>query len=107
MGISRRDYIVRGWRLPFNIEIIQDDKYLPMVEGHRGEKFCIVADDMCGAFTVFGERLASGGDEDMGWEFEIIKDSEVTNEELVDKYVEIFGEIPKMNPQLMIFTVFN
>jgi hypothetical protein len=62
---------------------------------------------MCGAFTVFGECLASGGDEDEGWRFDEIKNSNLTNEELVDKYVDIFGSAPDENPKLMIFTLFS
>jgi hypothetical protein len=107
MGIDRRDYVVKGWRLPFNKEIIQNDDYLPMIEGHQGERFCIIMDDMCGSFMVFGERLASGGDENSGWEFELIRDSKINNEELVNKYIDIFGKSPDKNPQTFIFTVFS
>lgn len=107
MGIDRRDYVGRGWKLSYNREVIVNDKHLPMIEGHRGEKFSLISDDMCGAFLFFGEVLASGGDENEGWDFYVIGNTKTSNEELVDKYVDVFGKAPESNPQVMIFTVFS
>jgi len=46
MGLSRTDYIVYGWKLPLNMtdkdgnEInFWDDKFLPYIEGHKGEEY--------------------------------------------------------------------
>lgn len=107
MGIDRRDYVGRGWKLPYNRDIILNDKYLPMIEGHRGENFSLISDDMCGTFLFFGEVLTTSGYGDEGWEFKVLPNGKLSNEELVDKYVEIFDKAPDNNPQTMIFSVFS
>jgi hypothetical protein len=116
MSIDRTDYIVYGWKLPFEMKNskgekldLWDDKYLPMIEGHEGEKYVIIRDQMCGDYMVFGIVLGSAG-ENNGWNFFPIKGLNVFGQmyEVKDKYREVFeveGEVA--DPYLFIFTHFN
>lgn len=106
MGIDRKDYIVRGWRLPYIEDIANSDEYLSMIEGHIGERFSLILDSMCGRFIVFGESILSGGDENEGWEFCKIENFTISDDELITKYKEIFNETPE-NPETFIFTLFS
>lgn len=115
MGIDRTDYIVYGWKLPYEMkdskgnEIdLWDDKYLPMFEGHKGEKYTIIGDMLSDDYIVFGKVLARADDPN-GWNFVHLKfqDSE-EKEELKDKYREVFDvEGDVADPYLFIFTHFS
>jgi hypothetical protein len=73
MSVNRTDYIVYGWKLSYepkdskgNKIDLWDDKYLPMIEGHKGEKYSIIRDGMSGRYTIFGIILEKA-DEYEGW----------------------------------------
>lgn len=112
MSVDRTDYIVYGWKLPYNITDSKGDKvdlykdeYLPMVEGHKGEKYAIITDGMCGDYNVFGIVVKRGGDRYEGWLFENldIRDFSNSSDDMKIKYREIFDAVPK-EPNLFIFT---
>lgn len=75
MGVDRTDYIVYGYKLPYELKNengkidLWDDKFLPMIEGHQGEEFTLISDGMSGQYNVFGLRIESGGDKYEGWDF--------------------------------------
>lgn len=116
MGINRSDYIIYGWKLPFDIQNdkgkkidLWDDKFLPMIEGHKGEEYVIIRDGMMGGYTVFGLEIANDGGSDEGWEFLnlSILNGDVFKPSLIEKYIEMFDHKPKTDPKLFIFSHFS
>lgn len=121
MTIDRRDYIIFGWKLSGDIknskgELIDlsDDKFLPMIEGHKGEEYRIIHDGISGAYNVFGLEIANDGGKADGWSFlnlslislGILNTGSI-KENLIKRYMELFDHEPKTNPQLFIFSHFN
>ena len=111
MSVSRTDAIVYGWKLPYGIrENFDDEKFLPLIEGHKGEDFTLVIDGMCGGYIVFGLRLASGGDTYEGWDFINLDFKDLDAEKVKAKYRELFGLSPDAlcaEPYLFIFSHFS
>ena len=109
MGLSRTDYIVYGWKLPLNMtdkdgnEInFWDDKFLPYIEGHKGEEYTIVRDDN---FMAFGKLVAIDSD---GWDFKHLDTNNLNKEEVKNKYNEVFEvEGSVSDPYLFIFSHWN
>ena len=110
MGVDRTDYIIYGYKLPYNIKNLLDDKFLPMIEGHEGEEFIIVTDGMCGQYNVFGILIESGGDTYEGWDFVPLDFKNLDAEKVKSKYREIFElkEDEQIDePYLFIFSHFG
>ncbi len=122
MGITRQDYVICGWKLPYamrnkdgtNINW-NDDKYLPYIlpyiEGRQSNDYSIVVDWNNKNYVIFGYRVAHcSGDMYVGWEFQNIDLSRLDSEEIKAKYREVF-EIEDSNsgaePYLFIFSTFN
>jgi len=111
MSVDRTDYIVYGWKLPFDIkneknEIIDlwDDKYRSMIEGHPGEEFTIIRDGMCAEYTVFGLSIDQTYDE---WDFVELDIKKYDPKKLKNKYKEMFDNDCKTEPYLFIFSHFS
>jgi hypothetical protein len=114
MSVNRTDYIVYGWKLPYELKDskgdkidLWDDKYLPMIEGHKGEKYSIIIDGMMGDYVVFG-MIIDYAYSDEGWSFIHLKNPTLDPNELKDKYRKVFdveGEVA--NPYLFIFSHFH
>jgi len=115
MGVDRTDYIVYGYKLPYKLKNkngiidIWDNKFLPMIEGHKGEEFIIVSDGMSGEYNVFGLKISSC-DEYTGWDFVELDIENLNAEKVKSKYREIFEPsdedvIPE--PNLLIFSHFS
>ena len=117
MGVSRNDYIVYGWKLPYEMNNSKgepinfwDDKFLSMVERHQGEEFTIIHDGMCGNYTVFGLMLNRVGDEYEGWNFVNLHHKSLDAEKVKRKYREVFDcPIDEVitEPYLFIFSHFS
>ncbi len=114
MGIDRSDYIVYGWKLPYELYSkgvkidLWDDKFLPMIEGHKSEEFIIVRDGMSGKYNVFGLKVKSCGDLYEGWNFEHLDVKNLDAEKVKSRYKELFeieGEVAE--PYLFIFSHFS
>lgn len=116
MSVDRTDYIVYGWKLPYQIKNkngvidLWDDKYLPMMKGHKGEEYTIISDGMSGGYTVFGKLIISGGDKYEGWEFNDLSIDKLDANSVKAKYLELFelddiGGIGE--PTLFIFSHFS
>jgi hypothetical protein len=110
MGVYRRDYIVYGWKLPYDLKDsngdkinIWDDKFLPMIEGHKNEEFTLITDSMCGGYNVFGLLLNSSDE----WDFVQLDFSGLDPEKVKSKYKELFGLSDIEEPKLFIFSNFS
>lgn len=115
MGVDRIDYIVYGYKLPYELENKKgkidfwDDKFLPMIEGRPGEEFTLIRDGMSGQYNVFGLLIKSGGDKYEGWDFVNLDFKNLDAEKVKTKYRELF-EIEDTEsvsePTLFIFSHF-
>lgn len=112
MGVDRTDHIIYGYKLPYELKNesgkidLWDDKFLPMIEGHKGEEFTIISDSMCGEYNVFGIRIQSG---DGGWNFVQLDFKNLDPEKVKSKYREVFElkkDEPIPEPYLFIFSHF-
>jgi hypothetical protein len=114
MGIDRTDYIVYGWKLPYDLKDSKgdkidfwDDKYLPMIEGHENEKYSIIIDGMSGEYVVFGIIIAQA-DESCGWNFVKLNQKQMIPDSLNFRYREVIDEHgPAVDPHLFIFSHFS
>jgi hypothetical protein len=114
MSVDRTDYIVYGWKLPYEMKNSKgdqidfwDDKFLPMIEGHEDEAYSLIIDGMMGEYTVFGIVIEQDEDGN-GWDFVHLSGVRVNHDHLKDKYREIFdveGEVA--DPYLFIFSHFH
>lgn len=112
MSVERTDYIVYGWKLPYELKNengkidLWADKFLPYIEGHKGETFTLVSDGMCGSYNVFGKLLAHATDDGDGWGFKNLDLSNLNPIEVKEKYKELFNSEPS-EPCLFIFSHFH
>lgn len=116
MVVDRTDYIVYGYKLPYELKNengkidLLDDKFLPMIEGHQGEEFTLVSDGMSGQYIVFGMRIKSCGDKYEGWDFVHLDFKNLDAEKVKSKYREVFElkeDHPIADPYLFIFSHFS
>lgn len=116
MGVYRKDYIVFGWELPYEMKYevndedidFDSDDFVPYIEGHEGAKYTLISDYMSGGYRVFGILVAQdkGGDE--GWDFVELKDASPDKEALIAEYVRLFAPVsPPSEPKLFIFSNFS
>lgn len=116
MSVDRIDYIVYGYKLPYKLESktgeidIYDDKFLPMVEGHKGEEFTLISDGMYGDYNVFGLLISDDqANEWEGWNFTQLDFKNLDPEKVKQKYRELFDPIDEIIPEptLFIFSHFS
>lgn len=107
MGLIRTDYIIYGWKLPFNMkdqngEFLDfwDDRFLPYIEGHSDAKYNIVRDEN-GRWMAFGKLIAVGSE----WNFKELKFNNLNKDEAIEKYCEYLNtDGPNGDPFVFIFT---
>ena len=114
MGVYRSDYIVYGWKLPYEIldnegnKIdLYDEKFESTMCGFEGEDFTLITDGMCGRYNVFGLNVQHCNDEYEGWDFVNLDIASCDAEKVKSKYVELFGIYPTTEPTLFIFSHFS
>lgn len=111
MGVDRSDYIIYGWKLPYKvftpdgveIDLWDDPKFLPYIEGHKGIDHTLIIDGMSGEYTAFGDWIASGNDS-IGFEFIELEFSQLNPESTKNKFKEVFGFDPPGEPKILVFT---
>lgn len=111
MGVSREDYIVYGWKLPYDFKDSEgnkidflDDKYLPYIEWHEGVEYTIISDGMCGDYNVFGLLVKNCTDNGDGWDFEELNIEDFDSNKVISKYKELLNNDPEEYPKLFIFS---
>jgi len=117
MGVYRIDYIVYGWKLPYELKNkngkidLWADKFLPYIEGHKGIDYILISDGMCGCYNIFGKSLKHAGDHaGNGWGFTKLDFEKIDAEEVKAKYREVF-ELDEdediTEPYLFIFSHYS
>jgi hypothetical protein len=113
MGVDRSDYIIYGWKLPYEIkdrdgnEIdIYDDKYESYINDIEKGMYTIISDGMCGTYRVFGILLEQDTDTWEGWDFVKLSTNKYPMEEVKEKYRELFSNDPPSDPEVFIFSHF-
>jgi len=92
MGLYRTDYIIYGYKLPFEIKNkkglinLWDNKFLPFIEGHKGENFILLRDYNNNAF---GLKLATAN-QNVGWDFFHLDFKNLDAEMVKNKYRDVF-----------------
>ena len=116
MGVDRTDYIVYGYKLPYEMSNKKgpidfwDENFEPTREGHEGEEFTLIIDGMCGRYSAFGLLIESGGDKYEGWDFVNLDFKNFDAEKVKAKYREVFEldeDEPVAEPYLFIFSHFS
>lgn len=107
MGVYRTEYIIYGWKLPYDIGKDQElDLY--EIDEILESPFSLIVDGMMGKYCVFGEIINQTSDE--GWEFTILDLEKMDSQKLIDKYKEIFklnSEEIVTDPYLFVFTHYS
>jgi hypothetical protein len=119
MSVYRTDYIIYGWKLPYDC-IDKDDRSKLIEEYEDGNKSKIdfINDGMGGHFVVFGivlhhSPLFHYDNTNFYWEFEDIDLTPIEKgkDELIIKYHRIFGlkskykgDIDYVSPKTFIFS---
>lgn len=119
MGVDRKDYVIVGYKMPYKIHhqttgerlnVWDDEKFLPMIEGHQGEQFSLIVDGMSGEYMVFGKELAES-DEYTGFEFNELSLDDVDFKAIENRFMELFGEyLPptfQLHPKVLVFTHYH
>jgi len=119
MGVYRKDYIVFGWELPYEMKYevnnedidFDSDDFVPYIEGHEGAKYVLISDYMSGGYRVFGILVAKDdgdGYNSEGWRFVELKDTSPDRKALIAEYVRLFAPVnPPSEPKLFIFSHFS
>lgn len=114
MGVDRSDYIIYGWKLPYEIldtegkEIdLYHEKFESMMCGFEEEEYTLISDGMCGNYNVFGIPILYCNEEYEGWDFVEIDIQKFDADKVKAKYKEMFKTEPETEPKLFIFSHFS
>lgn len=114
MGVDRSDYIIYGWKMPYEILDAQgneidlwNEKFESVMCGFKEEKYALISDGITGDYNVFGLSVLKCNDEYDGWDFVDIDIKKFDEDEIIEKFIELFGFEPKTNPKLFIFSHFS
>lgn len=84
MGYTRTEYVIIGYKIPYDLIGDDNEEFLPYIEGSPNVDVTIIKDDMSGDFAIFGKVLLSS-DRDNGFEFTEIEitddDKRIVNNE--------------------------
>ena len=110
MCVDRKDYIIYGWKLPYDIKDGKTGEEVNIGEeqyedyAYNSEGYTLIQDGMCGEYIVFGELILTSDDYN-GWQFTTLDIGEMNSEEAKQKYREVFNvEEPMSESTLFIFS---
>ena len=108
MSVYRRDYIIFGWKLPYDMKYEVDGEDIDFDSEDfetLDPMYRLISDGMCGSYRVFGKLIAVSPSDDEGWDFLELKPVVKDKKKLISEYVRLFQcIIPPDEPKLMIFT---
>lgn len=109
MGVDRQDYIMYGWKLPYDLKNAdgEDIDVYDLYEEVEDEGFSLISDGMCGSYNVFGIVINDGGDQYEGWDFVELDIKPIDAGRAKAKLKEIIGENSFGEPKLFIFSHFS
>lgn len=112
MGVDRSDYLIYGYKMPFDylrskdVELFEGNKYMPYIEGWKGEEYSIVHDQMGGKYCVFGYKIIYANEQ--GFDFVQLPAETwpVTADQVKAKFKELFGfaDDELGEPKVLLFT---
>lgn len=105
MGVDRQDYIMFGWKLPYDLKNVEGEKIYDL-DGESGE-FTLVSDGMCGEYNVYGYVLNDGADDYDGWDFVELDIKPLDADKLKTSLEELIGPNDFGEPKLFIFSHFH
>ncbi len=107
MGLDRNDYIVFGYKIPYDREInyFDDEKFSKHINGDS--IYTLIIDQMLGSYIVFGVLITQDND---GWDFVDLEDTDMFSEDwkfnrrmyLKHNAKELFNITE--NPKMFIFS---
>ena len=112
MGVDRQDYIIYGWKLPY--ELIDNDGN--EIDLHSNEiyqyitgnnEYIMIQDGMCGEYNVFGKLIACQNNDWDGWDFMKLNIENYNANEAKAKLKEVFNLALEEEPYLFIFSHFS
>jgi len=106
MSVSKIDYIIHGWKLPY--KIIDKDGLEIEIDQWDYDRldengYVFITDGMCCDYTVFGILVLELDDEGDGFDF-INIDTNFNDSKLNSRYFQIFGNEPTEEPKTFIFS---
>lgn len=114
MGVNRKDYIIYGWKLPYNMKDKDgnkidpyDGEFVKYNDNENEGEITLIEDGMCGEYMVFGYLVkAYGSDTDWyeGWGFAELDTDAIDKAYLETLFDKLFGHKDDMKPKLFIFS---
>ncbi len=90
MGVDRSDYLVYGWKMPYEVDDQLSEEYWDDVNEYD---INFIADGMSGKYIVFGSVIASADDPSEGWGFVELDNLKPTfAPEIFGEFGEVFGK---------------
>jgi hypothetical protein len=109
MSVQRIDYVVYGWKMKYIPNVYENEKLLPYLQGHKGIEFSLISDTMNGQYQVFGVVISKSDEIYVDFDFKEINIKKMNEKTdlLIDKYYDLFDELPNSLPDLIVFSHFN
>lgn len=117
MGVDRSDYIIVGYKLPYDLkdkngqklsDLVWDDEFTPLTEGWQNEPFRVVVDGMTGNYIAFGKEILNA-DEPDGFDFQEISIDDISFTEVSNRANELFVNFDYdfSKPKILIFSHYS
>lgn len=104
MGVCRKDYVVYGWKLPYDEDVDYYSEELSIFEDAPEGHLNLIVDGMCGNYVVFGILVYELKEEEE-WEF-VSLDVTADPSQMKNEFAKLFKFSPQ-EPSLFIFSHFH
>lgn len=118
MSVDRNEYVIIGYKFDNDLQnkngdklgdlIWEDNRFLPMSEGWKGEEFTIVAHGMSSNYVVFGKTIATG-DKYSGIEMVQIDFEKIDLSHIRNRAIDLFSEFDLKfdSPKIIAFSHYH